>query len=158
FNVDGKADLAVGYSSGLSVLLGNGNGTFGAASPVTAGGGVDHIAVADLNGDTFPDLAVVNTSKGTVVLGNGDGTLGSPTAVHAGTPDSVSVGAFNGDGHPDLAATSFIPPGGGGSAVLVWLNDGTGGFGGMSKYLTDGFGSNPIGSAVADFDQDGVPD
>ena len=70
----------------------------------------------------------------------------------------MSVGDFNGDGHPDLAVTSFIPPGGGGSALLVWLNDGSGGFGGMTKYPTDGFGSNPIGSTVADFDQDGTTD
>ena len=125
---------------------------------MTAGGGVNHIAVADLNGDTFPDLAVVNTSTVTVVPGNGNGTFGTPTSLDAGTPDSVSVGDFNGDGSADLVATSFIPPGGGGSAVLVWLNNGAGGFGGMTKYLSDGFGANPIGSAVADFDQDGKLD
>jgi hypothetical protein len=155
FNLDGDADLAVGYSNGLSVLLGNGDGTFDAHTPVTAGGGVNHIAIADLNGDTFPDLAVVNTSDVTVVMGNGDGTFGAPTSLDAGTPDSVSVGDFNADGAPDLVATSFIPPGGGGSAVLVWLNDGAGGYGVHTSYLTDGFGSLPIGSAVNDFDQDG---
>ncbi|HVK07973.1 MAG TPA: VCBS repeat-containing protein [Gemmataceae bacterium] len=155
FNGDGAVDLAVGYSNGMSVLLGNGNGTFAAATPVTAGGGVNYIAVDDLNGDTVPDLAVVNTSDVTVVFGNGNGTFGAPMTLAAGTPDSVSTGDFNGDGAPDLVATSFIPPGGGGSAILVWLNDGAGGFGTPTKYLTDGFGSNPIGSAVGDFDQDG---
>jgi hypothetical protein len=155
FNLDGDADLAVGYSNGMSVLLGNGDGTFAAQTPVTAGGGVNHIAVADLNGDTFPDLAVVNTSDVTVVMGNGDGTFDAPTSLPAGTPDSVSVGDFDENGSLDLVATSFIPPGGGGSAVLVWLNDGAGGYGGHTKYFTDSFGSLPTGSAVNDFDQDG---
>lgn len=158
FNMDGNVDLAVGYSSGMSVLLGNGNGTFAAATPVTAGGGVNHIAVADLNNDTVPDLAVVNTSDVTFVMGNGNGTFGAPTSLVAGTPDSVSVGDFNGDGWADLTATSFIPPGGGGSAILVWLNNGTGGYLSHTKYSTDGFGSLPIGSAVDDFNQDGFLD
>jgi hypothetical protein len=158
FNLDGKADLAVGSSDKMKVLLGNGDGTFQPGTVVDAGGGVNHIAVADLNGDGKPDLAVVNTSTVTVVMGNGDGTFGTPTSLTAGTPDSVSVGDFNNDGHPDLVCTSFIPPGGGGSAVLVWLNDGSGGFPAFTRYLTDSFGSNPIGSAVTDLDQDGTLD
>jgi hypothetical protein len=157
FNGDGKLDLAVannGGTNGVSILLGDGAGGFAVGTGVAAGGAATHLAAADLNGDGRTDLAVVNSSKVNVVLGNGDGTFGAPTALDAGTA-SVSVGDFNGDGRPDLAATSFIPPGGGGSAVLVWLNNGAGGFGGMTKYPTDAFGANPIGSAVADLDQDG---
>jgi len=160
FNNDQKLDLAVannGGSDGACVLLGDGAGGFAPGTSVPAGGASTHLAAADFNGDGNLDLAVVNSSKVSIVRGSGDGTFGAPAQLDAGTA-SVSVGDFNADGRPDLTATSFIPPGGGGSALLVWLNDGTGGFGAMSKYSTDAFGSNPIGSAVADFDQDGKLD
>jgi FG-GAP-like repeat/FG-GAP repeat/Planctomycete extracellular len=159
FNGDDKLDLAVANGSGsdgVSVLLGNGAGGFGSATSVPAGGASAHLVAADLNGDGKADLAVVNSGDLSFVLGNGNGTFGAPTTFDAGGgPGGVSVGDFNGDGALDLACPSFIPPGGGGSAVLVWLNNGAGTFGTMSKYVV---GSNPIGSVVADFNQDGFLD
>ena len=57
-NGDGKADLAVASGTGVSVLLNNGNGTFGA--PASYGSGTNPVSVAagDLNGDGKIDLAV----------------------------------------------------------------------------------------------------
>src|SRR5262249_24953246 len=62
FNGDGTPDLAVAnyYSNNVSVLLGNGDGSFQPARNFAAGTRPDSVAVADLNGDGIPDLAVAN--------------------------------------------------------------------------------------------------
>src|SRR5215831_15948926 len=62
FNGDGVQDLAVanGNSNNVSVLLGNGDGTFQAAVNFDAGGGPVSVAVGDFNGDGVQDLAVAN--------------------------------------------------------------------------------------------------
>jgi hypothetical protein len=162
FNNDGKLDLAVANSSGpngVSILLGNGDGTFQPAISVNTGAGESYVAAADLNGDGIPDLAVLGSSGGGILLGKGDGTFGSIATLNPGSATGgLSLGDLNGDGFPDLVVPSFIPPGGGGSAVLVWLNDGTGHFSAMTQYPTDAFGSNPCGSAIVDVNGDGIPD
>ena len=60
FNGDGKPDLAVANSgsNNVSVLLGNGDGTFQAAVNYGAGTEPYSVAVGDFNGDGKPDLAV----------------------------------------------------------------------------------------------------
>jgi hypothetical protein len=109
FNGDGKLDLAVANPNNLilSILLGNGDGTF--AAPLTstpASGWISSLAVADFNGDGHADLVVGNDSANsvTVLLGKGAGTF--PTAISPGGADAltVAVGDFNGDGFPDIAA------------------------------------------------------
>ena len=78
-NGDGKPDLATAnYSSNtVSVLLGNGDRTFGARTDFATAGGPYSVAIGDLNGDGKPDLATANYGSNTVsvLLGNGDGTL-----------------------------------------------------------------------------------
>src|SRR2546427_339973 len=108
FNGDGRPDLAVANSgsSAVSVLLGNGDGTFQTARTFTAGSGPQTVAVGDVNGDGRPDLAVANSGSNTVsvLLGNGDGTFQAARTFAAGTtPSSVALGDVNGDGRPDLA-------------------------------------------------------
>ena len=167
FNGDGIPDLAVvndGSSAGgtVTVLLGNGDGTFTASptSPETAGCD-DSIAVADFNGDGIPDLAVTNgcSNTVTVLLGNGDGTFlpaakSPPTGIQ---PISITVGDFNGDGIPDLAtansgdnANKFK------GTVTVLLGNGDGTF---TPTTTSPVTVAPAKSvAVADFTGDGVSD
>src|SRR5438874_6702986 len=81
FNGDRVQDLAVTNfdSNTISVLLGNGDGTFRAAPTVAAGASPFAVAGGDFNGDGRPDLADRNSvAKGMwVVLGKGDGTFGA---------------------------------------------------------------------------------
>jgi hypothetical protein len=117
FNNDGILDLVVanGKDNTLSILLGNGDGTFTAASgsPVPVGAFPFFVAVADFNGDGSADVAVSNSSDSTVsvLLGNGDGTFtqapGSPIPGFNYNPAQVVAADFNGDGIPDLAVADF---------------------------------------------------
>src|SRR5207248_1874764 len=80
FNRDGKLDLATANynSANVSILPGNGNGTFGLPTSFAAGTDPRGIAAADFNRDGKLDLAVANfgSNNVSILLGNGDGTFG----------------------------------------------------------------------------------
>src|SRR5207249_1694859 len=80
-NADGRPDLAVATagSNTVSVLLGNGDGTFRDKSEYFAGITPYSVTIGDLNGDGKPDLAVANSGSVSVLLGNGTGTFGANT-------------------------------------------------------------------------------
>lgn len=122
FNGDGRIDLAVSNSACLancidghgvvSLLLGNGNGTFQAATTYDSGGrAAGSIAIADVNADGYLDVVVANScpmkacgnSILAALLGNGDGTLQSAVTFHAGGSyaSSLVVADVNADGRPD---------------------------------------------------------
>jgi hypothetical protein len=159
FNGDGKLDLAVVNEgdSTVSILLGNGDGTFTGASgsPFSVGSGSLAIVAGDFNGDGNLDLAVTNLSGNTVsiLLGNGKGSFtaaaGSPITVGNG-PWSIAVGDFNGDGSLDLAVTNVF-----GNTVSVLLGNGDGTFSAASTFPTD---NKPYSVAVGDFNGDGRMD
>jgi hypothetical protein len=117
FNGDGKMDLAVagGGNPAVTILLGNGNGTFSNAtnSPVTLNSTALALSVGDFNGDGIADLAVVvGSTPGTmaILLGNGNGTFTQlasgpvPTGELGGA--FLAVGDFNGDGLTDISVLS----------------------------------------------------
>ena len=118
FNRDFLPDLVVAnYASDtVSVLLGNGDGTFQPARTFPAGSKPTSVAVGDFNGDGLQDLAVTNgvldpdtggSNTVSILLGNGDGTFQPAKSFLVGpNPHSVAVGDFNGDGRPDLAVAN----------------------------------------------------
>jgi hypothetical protein len=120
FNRDGVADLAVANSgnSSVSILLGRGDGTFGAATAVAVAANPNEIVSADFNGDGIADLAVAGTSV-TILLGNGDGTFRrGDFAVNSA---SITSADFNADGKLDLAVTTA-------GKVQILIGDGAGAF------------------------------
>jgi FG-GAP-like repeat len=125
-NGDGKPDIVTANSgsNNVSVLLGNGSGSFSAApgSPLAVGTNPASVAVADVNGDGRLDIVTANSGSNnvSVLLGNGSGSFsaapGSPFAVGA-NPVSVAVADVNGDGRPDIVTANQ-----GSSNVSVLLN------------------------------------
>ena len=98
------------FSNYVSVLLGNGDGSFQGAQNFGVGlRGAASIAVGDFNGDGLQDLAVanINTDDVAVLLGNGDGSFQGWQNFGAGYgAASIAVGDFNGDGLQDLAVAN----------------------------------------------------
>src|SRR5207245_10519330 len=98
----------------VSVLLGNGDGTFQPAQSFAAGFSPSSVVVGDFNGDGRPDLAVANAGLDTgygstvsVLLGNVDGTFQPARNFDTNNYGrSVAVGDFNGDGRLDLAVAN----------------------------------------------------
>ena len=113
FNSDTFLDLAVAANDSrqVSVLLNQGNGTFGAPIPLSVGPDLRPLGVvaADLNRDGAMDVATstsdVALNSATVFLRTGDGTFGAPSSfpVAGGNPDGIVAADFDLDGWLDLA-------------------------------------------------------
>ena len=144
FNRDGNLDLAIGagpYSGigGVTILLGNGDGTFRQGTNIPVKGNANYIALADFNGDHLPDIAV---STGEVFLGKGDGTFRrSATLPEAG--NQILTGDFNADGNQDVVTIA--------SDIVLYLGKGNGRF---KPPLHSGLSASSI--AVGDFYNDRV--
>ncbi len=151
-NGDGVPDLIVAdvwetfhqiggfFPGGVSVLLGNGDGTF--QPPVVYGsGGINaySVALADLRNNGKLDIAVTNTyddettvvGSVSVLLGNGDGTFQPAVDYDSGgaVATSVAIGDVNGDRVPDLVVQNYCQSNcgnrHGGAGVLLGNGDGT---------------------------------
>lgn len=170
-NGDGNPDLLVvnecGHVQGcrqgtVSVLLGNGDGTFQPQQSYFVGIFPLEVAIADLNGDGKPDL-VLDLPCGTdpdcvsnggvgVLLGNGDGTFQN-VATYIGTGADtarVGVGYFGGGAMADVVALNYQT-----STITVFPGNGDGT---LASGQTFTVGSDPVSVGTGDLDGDGHDD
>ncbi|MFY9562575.1 MAG: FG-GAP-like repeat-containing protein [Terriglobales bacterium] len=182
-NGDGKVDVLVAHGGTnvcclagyVGVLLGNGDGTFQAASSYYSGGpDAVSIAVADVNRDGKPDVLVANVCAADtcnhgglgVLLGNGNGTFQPAVSYGSGGyyTESLAAADVNGDGKLDVVLASSSPTQGSGgidsSVVGVLLGRGDGTFQPAMSYVTGGFEANSVGEliAISDVNRDSKPD
>jgi hypothetical protein len=151
FNNDGKQDILTIVNQGLSVLPGDGGGSFGSPilSPSNTG---PLVATGFFDDDTDLDVAVTYGSSVLVHLGNGDGTFDAGVFYPgAQSPVAILVGDFDGDGIADIAESdqSFSTPG-----VVVLLGYGDGTF--QAGTTSGSFGATAM--VAGDFNEDGKLD
>jgi hypothetical protein len=151
FNGDHKLDIVTANQNSVdvSVLFGNGNGTFQAPVSLFSGSQPIFVIAADLNGDGKDDIVAGNNSGAsiTVLLSNGDGTFqGAVQYSTAGQTVGITTGDFNGDGKMDLAVANQS------SVVSVLFGNGDGTFQSAMNYNVGTFAREV---ATGDFNRDG---
>ena len=145
FNGDGILDLAGanGPAGTISVLLGNGDGTFRTGTTFSSGPNPLRLVAANFGGVGGQDLAVANYIDGvSIFLNQGNGTFGSPIHISVGTnPVSLAAADLNGDGITDLVVGDCTSP-----VVWILLGSDGGAFGAPTPVSVD---SCPVSLAVA---------
>jgi hypothetical protein len=171
-NRDRRLDILTASGDRVRVLLGRGDGTFGArhAYVADAGGSITSFALGDLNGDGVKDVVAgsqegVNQPTGalSVLLGRGNGALRAARTHATGflIPDKLAAADLNRDGKRDLlsANTADVLDYDGGPnycALVVSLGRGDSTFAQVAEY---DFGSQgPSAFKVFDFNGDGDAD
>lgn len=168
FDNDGNRDLATAnfFNSGnddVSLLLGNGDGTFDAAQNFDAVAGVQALAKGDFDADGNLDLAVADqgptsgNASFAVLFGNGTSanTFDAPVVYDSGGINAIDIldkSNFDNDGDTDLAVVNVDSNNGVGN-VVIFINDGSGVFA-QGQTLQTG-GDSPSAVDRADFDEDG---
>jgi len=159
-NGDGKLDVTVSRSDPLSgrgvmtVLLGNGDGTFGSPQDYDSGTGLGKFTIADFNGDGKLDIIGEGYGNLSILLGRGDGSFQAPTLYSPGGPSAL--GDFNNDHKLDVAALGSVWASNTYQSVLyLMLNDGAGGLLTARSYDAR---AGVASIASADFNGDRYPD
>ena len=150
-NNDNILDMAVSNqgnlisSGGVSILLGNGDGTFKNQSIFQTGIDSEMVQIGDLDGDNIPDLVVANRGSNniSVLIGNGDGTFKNQVTYGTGSnPLYVVLDDINNDGNLDSITANS-----GSNSVSVLLGNGDGTF---KTQVTFGVGTGPRAVVTGD--------
>jgi hypothetical protein len=146
-------------TTGVSVRLGNGDGTFAATivSVVAAGSNPRTVAVADVTGDGKLDAVVGDSNSITIQPGNGTGTFATGVPVPAGdVVNDLAIADVTDDAKADIVATTTASATGtGAGTVRIFPGDGGGNLGTrVDRPIRDGAST----LAVAQVDGDGRPD
>jgi hypothetical protein len=155
FNNDGILDIATADSgdNNVSIIPGNGDGTFRAPAVYAVGLSPYAVAAGDFNGDGYPDLITANYFSNTVsvLLGNGDGTFQAQVPYSTGGgPAQVTIGDFNNDGILDVAVANS---GDDTVSLLLGKSDGT-----FKPQATYQVGHTPSAIVAVDLNGDGIVD
>jgi hypothetical protein len=159
-------DLAVAnqVANSISILLGNGNGSFQSPSTfaLTPNFHPSSIVSGDFNLDGNLDLASEGTGSIAILQGTSDGSFqvagtiagfGSSTSTaFARYLNNLALGDFNRDGKLDIAALSY---GFGDDDVAILIGNGDFTFRSDLSYRVQ---SNPSHIIAADFNKDGILD
>ena len=155
-NNDGKLDLVVADQriGEISVLLGNGDGTFQTHKDFATGNSPVAVVLGDFNGDGKLDVATANYTDNTVsiLLGDGTGSFGTNHDYSTGVnPQAIAEGDVNGDGKIDLVVANNND-----GTISVLLGNGDGTFPVTSPTYTTA--AVPTGIVLGDFNKDGKLD
>ena len=155
FNNDGKLDIAAAnqFSNSVSVMLGNGDGTFAPSAVYPTGSEPYYIVAVDLNGDNVIDLITANhgSNNVSVLQGVGTGAFALPVNYPAGlAPIAIGVGDFDQNGRPDLAVVNQF-----GANVSILLGNVAPSIGTLQPPVNYAVGNGPTGIVVRDFNVDG---
>jgi hypothetical protein len=164
-NEDGKPDLAGAGANAVSVMLGNGDGTFRAKTDFPVGAQAQAVAAGDFNSDGKIDLVVTLNSPQlslALLIGTGTGSFNAPTFFpNTSGFDSPAIAAtdLNRDGRLDLVVmhniACFTAPCRAARSITILLSNGNGTFQTPSEIDV---GTGPMAMAVVDLNRDGIKD
>ena len=158
FNLDGKSDLVTANATTtvVSVLLGNGNGTFKTSVDVNAGNSPGDTAIGDFNGDSKPDIAVANSGGNNIselintcaAAPCSSPSFAAPVNYASGNrPRRITTGDVNRDNILDLMTANENS-----NSISVLLGNGNGTF--KAKVDFNPIGTQPYDVQVGDFNGD----
>jgi flagellin-like hook-associated protein FlgL len=156
-NGDGVLDMltANGADQTYSILIGNGDGSFKAATEYSLGYNIYEAKAVDVNNDGKLDIVATSDTSGKLLVSLGDGNgsflLTRTINTSTGSPSNMSFGDANNDGNQDVAVSDAS------GNLEVYLGNGSGGFSYKSTQA-DSSGNSAAQNAFYDFNGDGILD
>ena len=170
-NNDGNLDVAIAHGIAcfiapctsartITVMLGNGNGTFQPSREIDVGTGAHKMRAGDFNRDGIRDLAIgAENTRLYILLGVGDGTFNQQPTIFLvpggdlfSAGNDVAIADYNRDTLQDLAVAL-----GNGNGTAIVLGNGDGTFGQPTRFLDHAI-DVPQSLAAADYNRDGFVD